>query len=196
LARYPGTIAGLVLIDASSPKQLELLPERIRKSRDHYIEQLYWDRWQAQFGITRIRGKCGIGGRGASIPWSPADDDCIPLSIDTTRREAMAFSASAAEALHTGPFTKLPILIISRDPALRTPGTPESDQAEHAYAWEQMQAELMRLSPLSRRVIALRSSHHIEWTRPELVIREISRFVHQLRGEDAEPISWGSTDSR
>jgi pimeloyl-ACP methyl ester carboxylesterase len=193
LDRYPQDIVGLVLIDASTPEQVERFPARVRASWDAYHRQLFWDRWLATFGVTRLRGKCGVGGWGASAPWSPADDDCFPLGLATARREAGDFTTSAAETLHTGPFPAIPVLIFSQDPSLRVPGTPDAEQAETAEIWNSLQEGLKRLSPRSRRIIARGSPHHIEQYRPELLIEEISRLVQQLRGAAPEAANWGST---
>src|SRR5215472_6938469 len=81
LERYPQNVVGLVLIDASTPEQVERFPARVRASWDAYHRQLFWDRWLATFGVTRLRARCGVGGWGASAPWSPADDDCFPPGL-------------------------------------------------------------------------------------------------------------------
>ena len=193
LHRYPQDVAGLVLIDASTPEQVERFPARVRASWDAYHRQLFWDRWLATFGVTRLRGRCGVGGWGASAAWSPADDDCFPPGLATARREAGDFPASAAETLHTGPFPAIPVLIFSQDPSLRTPGVPEAEQAETAEIWNSLQEGLKNLSPRSRRIIAHDSRHHIEQYRPDLLVDEISHLVQQLRGTSPEPANWGST---
>ena len=195
LDRYPQDVVGLVLIDASTPEQVERFPARVRAGWDAYHRQLFWDRWLATFGVTRLRGRCGVGGWGASAPWSPADDDCFPPGLATARREAGDFTASAAETLHTGPFPAIPVLILSQDPSLRTPGVPEAEQAETADIWNSLQEGLKNLSPRSRRIIARASHHHIEQDRPELVVEEISHLVQELRGRSPEPAHWGSTNT-
>ena len=138
LTRYPENVVGLVMVDASTPEQVEKFPARVQTGWNSFYRQLFWDRWLATFGVTRLRGKCGVGGWGASLPWSPADDDCFPLGIATGRREAGDFYTSAAEVQHTGPFPSIPILIMSQDPALRTPETPEAEQAETPEIWNSL----------------------------------------------------------
>jgi pimeloyl-ACP methyl ester carboxylesterase len=196
LHRYPQDIVGLVLIDASTPEQVERFPARVRANWDAYRRQLFWDRWLATFGVTRLRGRCGVGGWGASAPWSPADDDCFPVGLATARREAGDFTASAAETLRTGPFPSIPVLIFSQDPSLRTPGVPEAEQAETADIWNLLQEGLKNLSPHSRRIIVRGSPHHIEQYRPELLVAEISHLVQQLRGTALEMPNWGSTTTQ
>lgn len=193
LSKYPENVVGLVLVDASTPEQVEEFPARVRAGWDQLRRQLFWNRWRAALGITRLLRRCGTGGIGASLPWSPADDDCVPGEIETARREARDFCLSASEARQTGPFPRLPILILSQDTSLRIPGTPEAQQAETAVIWNKLQEGLKRLSPRSRRIIAQGSPHHIESHRSELLVREVSRMALQVRGHYPEATNWQST---
>jgi pimeloyl-ACP methyl ester carboxylesterase len=56
-----------------------------------------------------------------------------------------------------------------------------------------MQEDLKKLSTRSRRIIAKGSGHYIQLSRPELIEREVSRFIEQIRGTAPEPADYGST---
>jgi hypothetical protein len=94
--------------------------------------------------------------------------------------------------VHTGPYGALPILIFSQDPA-RT--TAQGQPTDVVMAWNQMQEDLKQLSTRSRRIIAKGSSHYIQGNRPDLIEREVPKFIEQIRGTAAQPTDYGSTQT-
>jgi hypothetical protein len=56
-----------------------------------------------------------------------------------------------------------------------------------------MQENLKKLSTRSRRIIVRGSGHYIQLNRPELIEREVPRFIEQMRGTVPEPDDYGST---
>jgi hypothetical protein len=69
-------------------------------------------------------------------------------------------------------FGNLPLVVLSHDP--KRWSTPEY-LAQAQVVWDQMQAELTRLSSNSVRIVAAGSDHDIHVERPELVIRAVRR---------------------
>jgi len=188
---YPQGIVGMVFVDTSTPTQVERLPAELSGGGDFTSA----DELLLPFGVTRMRGHCGV-----EDPATPEfnsllrNHDCLRGVIDTDDREAAAFPASAHEALNTGPFGQIPILIFSQDPALHFgDDLPLAAARRGAVVWNTLQEELKQLSPRSRRIIARGSTHYIHQLRPELVIREVNHLVGEIRGTEPARSDYGST---
>jgi pimeloyl-ACP methyl ester carboxylesterase len=188
---YPQGIVALVFVDASTPAQFERLPVEFRGVEDFTLDKLF-----LPFGITRLRGHCGV-----LDPTTPGMDpllkwhDCTRRSFATTEREEGDFPFSCTEAKRTGPFGDIPVLIFSQDPAMHFGGAPYplSVLQKGAATWNSLQEELKQLSPRSRRIIARGSTHYIQILRPELVIREVGQLIGEVRGTEPARHDYGST---
>jgi pimeloyl-ACP methyl ester carboxylesterase len=188
---YPQGIVGLVFVDSSTPTQFQRLPAELRG-----VEDFTWDKLFLPFGITRLRGHCGVTDPSTpelrpELEWH----DCRLGAFATTEREEQDFPQSCNEAGDTGPFGDLPILIFSQDPALHFGESPfpVATMQRAATTWNTLQEELKTLSPRSRRIIARGSTHYIQIIRPELVLREVKRLIGEIRGSDPPPQDYGST---
>jgi DNA-binding transcriptional regulator YbjK len=71
--------------------------------------------------------------------------------------------------------------------------TENSAQKMAEAAWNQMQEDLKRLSTRSRRIIAKGSSHYIQIDRADLIEKEVTLFIQQIRGTAPQPTNYGST---
>jgi pimeloyl-ACP methyl ester carboxylesterase len=176
ITKYPRGITGLVLVDASTPEQVDQLPAEINALQRKLVARLDWYQPLIALGFARIARQCE--NQDASMPeayahWQTADNHCNPGFVRTYQREAESVSASAAETLRTGPFGELPVLIFSQDPEVLSLGEPEDLQRKAAPVWTSLQEGLKKLSPRARRIVAKGSSHHIQLDRPELVNREV-----------------------
>ncbi len=190
-ALYPQGVVGLVFVDASTPTQAARLPKEF-----NFPDNFVWDKVGMPFGITRLRGDCGV-----VDPAVPGvirlmhEHDCTLDVLRTSEREDADFPRSQQEALDTGPFPGDEVLIFSQDPALHFGKLPFPHDVlvSAAQTWNTLQEELKQLSPHNRRIIARGSTHYIQVMRPELVIREVSQLILEVR-HDAPPRSdYGST---
>jgi hypothetical protein len=59
--------------------------------------------------------------------------------------------------------------------------------------WSRLQEGLANLSTRGRRIVAKGSSHYIQLDRPDLIGREVSLFIQQIRGAAPQPANYGST---
>lgn len=192
---YPQRVVGMVFVDSSTPTQVERLPAEFSGGGDFTRA----DELLLPFGITRLRGHCGV-----EDPVTPEFNallrrhDCLRVVMDTDDREAAAFRASAHEAMNTGPFDQMPILIFSQDPALHFGDVPFSEVTKEnaAATWNILQEELKQLSPRSRRIIARGSTHYVHQLRPELVIREVNHLIAEIRGTEPARSDYGSTTTQ
>ena len=81
-------------------------------------------------------------------------------------------------------------MIFSQDPAR---ALEEGEPKAVGEAWDQMQEDLKKLSTRSLRIIAKGSPHYIQLERPDLLEREVPRFIEQIRGAAPAPTDYGST---
>jgi hypothetical protein len=128
--------------------------------------------------------------------WFRADNYCNPDYPTIWVSEVEGFEASAREVMHTGPFVDLPILVFSRDPQLDSSKSSEAANGQGTRLRSDPQEDLKKLSSRSRRIIARRSTHYIQIDRADLLNREVSQFVGQIRGDVAPASNYGSTQTK
>lgn len=164
-ALHPDVVAGVVLVDASHPEQLERLPslpaqeEQVHRGTlitsfdpraiyAHYPEEMWF-----AMGALMASGK----------------------AMATQKREFLNFAISAAQVQEIGPLPDVPLVVLSR--GLRVwPATPMGDALEKA--WQELQADLAARVPGGRQVRALGSGHLVHLDEPDLVaaaVREVIR---------------------
>ena len=194
-SKYPDGIIGVVFVDAATPADIP----RALEGEERLIRQLFWIKPLMTLGFGRLAGKCGSNpppGMEAYARWYRADNYCNPGYAAVWVHEVEGFEASAGEVMHTGPFVDLPTLIFSRDPELVSSKSSTAASAQDTRNWCDSQEGLKKLSSRSRRIIARRSTHYIQIDRADLLNREVSLFIGQIRGDSAQPVDYGSTQTR
>jgi pimeloyl-ACP methyl ester carboxylesterase len=108
---------------------------------------------------------------GTPVPMAPREPDVDDLSF-----------AQMREARASGPLTPLPLIVLSHersaDPSERPPGWPI---AEEERIWRELHAELARIVPDGRHVIAETSGHDIPQEQPDVVVEAIQAVVGAAR---------------
>jgi pimeloyl-ACP methyl ester carboxylesterase len=185
--RYPADVAGLIFVDGSTPLQ-----NRHPAFKPEYEKKpLQWLRdlqGQALFvaGVPRWFGQCSQKFPGFdTVAAKLQGEDLCRIQWSAINAEKDSFDRSGEQAVHTGPYGSLPVLIFSQDPSKNTSAISQ--------AWNQMQEDLKKLSTRSRRIIARGSTHYIQLDRPDLIEKEVPRFIEEIRGTAAQPASYGST---
>jgi pimeloyl-ACP methyl ester carboxylesterase len=187
--RYPGDLAGLIFVDASTPGQHQRFSAIFGPDDPpHYTRK----EWMNFFGIARAKGECSqvVPGLEFERGFIYANN-CKPSVLQGNFAEEKDIQRSSDETLHSGPFGVLPILILSEDPdkmASRDPGKYTHAQMKQATdLWNSMQEDLKQLSTHSRRIIAKGSTHYVQVDRADLVNREVPVFIQQVRSGQASP---------
>ena len=189
--RYPADIAGIVFVDGSTPLQDESpAMKAMTAKRPPQWATMLFQRAVYAVGVPRLMRQCSqrIPGFDANASQLLAEDICH-LQIGALIAESDGVNRSGHQAVHTGPYGALPILIFSEDPAKMAAST----SADLANTWNQMQENLKSLSTRSRRIIAKGSSHYVQIDRPELIEKEVPLFIEQIRGTAPQPTNYGST---
>jgi pimeloyl-ACP methyl ester carboxylesterase len=189
---HPDEVAGLVLIESSSPQQIDELPgfrasyeEDKRQARN----DLWWDRIRVWTGWERIAGHCSVSpsktiqGRWVAQYEAMA---CRQGYVDTDEIELPYFEVSSRESARLKSVGRIPLLVISRDVAFNADKASPRERAQLAI-WDREQEQEKALSAKSWRVIAESSGHMIPLDRPDVVVREMTRLVIYLRGGAAPP---------
>ncbi|WP_082661665.1 alpha/beta fold hydrolase [Terracidiphilus gabretensis] len=195
IAHYPGDVAGLVLVDGSTPLQDDRIPKELVKIQEDQRRQMPWQKLLMTFGWYRLQGICTSVPPGfeAYSAWIKADS-CIPSQMDAVENELDAVRASGEETIHAGPFGTLPVLILSHDPNVLPPNWPAAISKANSIVWSQMQEEAKSLSGQSKRIIAKGSDHYIQNDRADLVNREIASFVVMIRSHQSFPDNGSTTE--
>jgi pimeloyl-ACP methyl ester carboxylesterase len=201
-ALYPQQVAGLVLVDSSIPLQdktpvFQAVIARAQKPEP--AVQRFLEQATLILGVPRLVGLASFVPHG----WDPrvgkmmvedrfSQDDAAEAAA--AEAELKTMDQSGREALRAKNFGNLPILIFSEDPDdPQLSGLPADLARQFAEAWNPMQNQLKGLSTRSRRIIAKGSGHLIPVERPDVLSKEVSIFIQQVRGTLSQPTDYGST---
>jgi len=190
---FPAEVAGVALIESSSPRQIDELPG-FRASYEEEKQEAKWELWKDRLlvwsGLQRLLGQCQVPAK--DFPgWAGQYNAmaCRPDYVDTDEGEFNYFEESSKQAGRLISFGNIPLLVITRDPDLRKGMTPRG--LSYIPVWEGEQEGSKSLSPLSWRVIARNSGHMVPLDRPDVIAAEMTRLITYLRGGPAPP--FGST---
>jgi DNA-binding transcriptional regulator YbjK len=81
----------------------------------------------------------------------------------------------------------MPILMFSQDPTMHEPILGDEAGKQLSSIWNGMQENLKKLSTNSRRIIAKGSTHYVQVDRSDLVNREVTSFIQQVRTGAVSP---------
>jgi pimeloyl-ACP methyl ester carboxylesterase len=193
---FPAEVAGVALIESSSPRQIDELPgfrASYEEDKKDANRELWEDRLRIWTGWQRLLGKCNV--QPEKFPgWAGQYDAmaCRPDYVDTDERELNFFEESSKQAGRLMSFGNIPLLVITRDPDLREGMTARG--VAQIPVWEAEQEGSKSLSPLSWRVIARNSGHMVPVDRPDVIVAEMTVLIDYLRGGPAPP--FGSTATK
>jgi len=195
-AKYPQSVAGLILVDATPPESFERIPgTRTSAAERRKLErETFWQHLETVAGFSRILGDCrGNAPQGLSeyAGWFKAQA-CKPSFSAGSLPEFEDFEESGEEVAQAGPFGNLPILIISQDPARPKPGWSAQDIAANPI-WNSLQESLKGLSTRSCRIIAKTSGHQIQLERPDVIVTAVEKMILELRSDAITPVACGTT---
>jgi pimeloyl-ACP methyl ester carboxylesterase len=160
-ANFPGEVAGLVLVDSAHPE--EPIPFPLRERLFLRFEQL-----TLPFGLPRWRGWCG--GKPEEIREQKTAVSCRPEFIASHYEQWNAIPEFMAGARKLPRLGAVPLVIISRDTS--------REVSERWHAW---QKDLTGISSAGKLVIAEGSGHGIPGGRPDVIVREITNLLKELR---------------
>lgn len=183
--RYPYLTAGLVLIDASHPGQVErFLAPPLRM-------------------LTAPSSRYGIVKFGEPRPPHARLPGPVQRAIAArarsvkTRRtlaaELLGFRDSAREVARAGPLADLPLVVITRG---RGEGAMGARQQAIERLWLELQAELARQSTASVHLVARSSGHNVHIEQPQVVAFAIELLVERWRAMQPESAGHAASAAR
>jgi hypothetical protein len=182
-------------MDSVSPRQFDELPG-FRISYDDFLRveprKLWWEKARVWSGLQRLAGHCH--GRPpkdlVSMTGQYDAEKCRPAYIGADFGEYLDLEMASRQAARLTSLRGKPLLILSRDPDLRT-GQMNLEDVKVLVAWDREQEALKSLSQMNWRVIARGSGHDIYDTRPDVFIGEVTRLLTYLH--DGRAPQFGTT---
>lgn len=151
-ATYPGDVVGLVLVDSLHEEQ------STRFQRVMTAEQ-----WAVLDGM-------------ATNPPS------LAVYPDMERIDLEASFAQLSEAAVAHPLGTIPVVVVTHGRSYSAAEIPAGISTEAMEAvWQLSQADLAKLTPMVRQIIASESGHYVLIEQPEVVIEAIQRVVEDVR---------------
>lgn len=176
--RYPGEVAGLVLVDSAHDEHMARLP-MLNKAAEQLGSQFRTLAALSRFGLLALAPE-QIPARGLQGE-ALAQYRAVLAStgyFSAALAETQAFyTAQKVVATRPGEFARMPLIVLSRGRADPIPALSAAENAEYEQQWQQLQAELAGLASNSRQIIAEQSSHYIQLDQPELVIAAIRQIL-------------------
>lgn len=156
---FPAEVAGVALIESSSPRQIDELPgfrASYEEDKQDAKRELWEDRLSVWSGWQRLLGQCHVQAKNFPC-WAGQYNAmaCRPDYVDTDESELNYFEVSSKQAGRLISFGSIPLLVVTRDPELREGMTPRG--VAQIPVWDGEQEASKSLSTASWRVIARNS---------------------------------------
>lgn len=186
--RHGADVVGMVLVDSSHEQQGRRLPE-ITSALD-ISTLLTVCSWLQPFGVVRafdmLDETLPVDTLPASLAAAVKANANQSHSCHAMQLESEGFQQEVVDSRPPASLGDLPLVVLSqgRMPDERERGEFSREQvARMRSIWDDLQLELTGLSTRGRRVVAENSGHLIQLEQPQLVVREISTLLSQLRAE-------------
>jgi len=196
--KYPGEVAGIVLVDASEEDQNQLMPASFRRFSEEQQKQL-----KTQERIAPILNGLGINRFLAArqpVPAGVSKDEwreflyfsLMPKFTQATGSELQAFDESAKEVHAAGSLGDKPLVVLtagkSVDRKLLPAGITQKDLDDLRQLWiNDLQVREARQSTRGKRIMVPDSDHMIPFERPDTIvaaIREVCDAVNSSAARD------------
>jgi pimeloyl-ACP methyl ester carboxylesterase len=174
-ARYPGEVAGLVLVDGRPEHVDEMTsPAEQRAFAGAVGAQARAYGWARRLGVARLAGRW-LGGT-AAMPDRLRTEMALlavrPGAIGATAAEARARADGDAELRAAGSLGDRPLAVLVSGQSARM--TPH---------WEEGQRRQAGLSTDSQLIVVKGSSHFIHWDAPQVVVDAVRSVVLRARAK-------------
>ena len=192
-ARYPQEVAGLVLVDSAHEDQYRRAPREIQELVPQVEEQAR----QQYEGLKAliVSGSLDVAMLPVplQLPAAAADTFRALVAAGPNHVEALIAEQQAVGAIHAElaaanitSVGDLPLTVLRHGQPMAMPGlSPEVNQANE-QTWQELQAELAKLSSRGRLIVAEDSGHYVQLERPQLVIDAIGEVVASCRNEQLQ----------
>jgi pimeloyl-ACP methyl ester carboxylesterase len=184
-ARYPGLVAGIILIDSSHEDQGRRIATVDQRRGRALLVRVAAQRQarilgarRAAAGLGLLRGFDAMVAREAP-PEHAGADRAILLSARQRRASVHELLMMARMRENPPSLGSIPLTVLTKSP----------DPARSWPVWAQLQDELAALSADSVHIHAGRGGHYLQFDDPELVIGTIRDLVRRCRARNQERIT-------
>jgi pimeloyl-ACP methyl ester carboxylesterase len=190
---FPGDVVGVVLIDSSSPQQIDELPgwrESYETDVRDFARELRWEELRVWSGWERLTGRC-LAAPSPELRHLAGQynaEMCRPGYVGGDESELPYFEVTSRQAARLATFD------LSRRAAARHLGGSRSaarrdgcERHRRATGVGAGQEALKALSSRSWRVVARGAGHAVHHDRLDLVVAEMTRLIGYLQGGPAPP---------
>ena len=197
---YPDEVAGVVLIDPSSPDDVrfrqELLPRVYKRCGIDRSGFLRMQRWFSGFGFLRLM-KAFLLKSPQRAPYRSLPPQAFrafwnnlltPKTPQTALNEYVQTRdpRNMVDVKNSGDFPPVPLRVLvhqsdkMRDTIVRFGDLSRDDADKVENLWQELMRAYSSLSPLGKTVVTETGSHLIHLTQPEVVIRNILEVVQEV----------------
>jgi pimeloyl-ACP methyl ester carboxylesterase len=167
---YPAEVAGVVLLDSMSPRQMTQPPTEIKPQTPSQSSGVSLPSLLARIGLVRLLA--APLGLVRDLP-PPAQSaftafSVTPRSVQAWADEGAGLQESLAQADAVKSFGDLPLIVLT---------ATIGEQA----GWQTWQEELLELSSNSQQIVLENSGHNIHIDQPEAAVSAIVDMVSQVR---------------
>ena len=192
---YPDEVVGIILLDARHESLNARMPPAWQQAELAGARMYRFMHAAARIGVLNLLGK--LAGEQVAPPVVrklPPEIQPVYLAVgfqpkyfESNLDELDAVAESDRQLSAAGGLGSLPLTVIRHgipDLFARMPAE-QAQQAEQV--WQELQAELVRLSSNGRLLVAEHSGHAIQVDQPDLVVEAIRQMVAAARSSGKEP---------
>jgi pimeloyl-ACP methyl ester carboxylesterase len=189
--KYPGDVAGMVLVDASHPDtQARTLEVLSKEARDQYMaaERLVNSKlgqhlsiWAMRLGITRM-----VTPKGDELEQEINYLSWQTKALKAFLDETALFEKSTAQIRAAGNLGDRPLIVLTAGKVDEGIYDNPADAAAAQKVWvDVLQKDLVGLSSRGKQIIVADSGHMIPMERPEAVVSAIREIWERTKAGDA-----------
>ncbi|MBE0669816.1 MAG: alpha/beta hydrolase [Anaerolineales bacterium] len=192
--KYPDEVAGIILLDARHESLNSKMPSSWKKLEATGKGTYQFMLAASKLGILNFLGRL-MGERAAppivmklppEIRSTYLEIGFQPKYFQSNLDELAACAESDKQLAATGSLGNIPLTVIRHGIPDLFASFPSAHAEQAEQVWQELQADLAKLSSNSRLLIAEKSGHGIQVDQPELVIDAIRQMVELVRnGSDS-----------
>ena len=164
--RYPGEVAGMVLVDAAHEDQWSRNPAEVRAWTEKALIQLRQRAERAAEGTLTE----------PVVPYLPVAVASRPAWHRTLYEELRSLNESSEQLRAVDRALHVPLVVVTAGTS-EPKGVSRKTKAELRRMWSELQADLVRLSPHGTQIVARKSGHYVQRDAPEVVIEAVRLVI-------------------
>ena len=188
--KFPEKVVGMVLTHSLHEETVLNFPRSIKLMAIVFLFSFKISQISAALGIVRLAGILGLFElfKKELLKFPSLELKRLKLSFYSSKhwatmfREVRNIKKSSQQMKQTGSLGNMPLVVISANSFLkRSFFTALLPLRQVDESWNQMQAELLKLSTNSKQIIAAKSSHFIWVDEPEVMVKAVRELVAIVR---------------